>query len=76
MVIACGVLYLIFFLISSNVFAKKQNYKRFLVIVMAVSVAIGCACLVAAGMGKVKGVAFAVWCAVPLICLMELEKLR
>lgn len=74
-VIVCGI-YLLLFYILSHIFSKRPTYKRYLISAMVVSIIIGCIYWAVFASGENSEFVSYVFCSIPLICLMQLEKLR
>lgn len=74
-IISCGI-YLLLFFILSHIFSKRPTYKRFLIIAMPLSIVVGCIYWAVFATEETSEFASYVFCSVPLICLMQLEKLR
>jgi hypothetical protein len=74
-IIVCGI-YLLIFYVLSHFYSKRPTYKRYLIIAMVMSIIIGCIYLAVFASGENSEFVSYVFCSIPLICLMQLEKLR
>jgi predicted PurR-regulated permease PerM len=74
-IIVCGI-YLLLFYILSHFFSKRPTYKRYLKIAMVMSIIIGCIYWAIFSSGETSEFVSYIFCSVPLVCLMQLEKLR